>query len=53
MYSLKHLHVRTKRELQDALFMSQREENDFIIEVESSIDANTSFHRFLKNNYSS
>lgn len=40
-------------ELQDALFMSHHEENDCIIEVESSIDANTDFHRFFKNNYSS
>ncbi|XP_022149055.1 protein PHYLLO, chloroplastic isoform X2 [Momordica charantia] len=47
-HGLKHLHVRTKRELQDALLMSQREENDFIIEVESSIDANTSFHSLMR-----
>ncbi|XP_022992379.1 protein PHYLLO, chloroplastic isoform X2 [Cucurbita maxima] len=47
-HGLKHLHVRTKMELQDALFMSQCEENDCIIEVESSIDANTSFHSVLR-----
>lgn len=39
-------------ELQDALCLSHHEENDCIIEVESSIDANTAFHRFVKKNYS-
>uniref|UniRef100_A0A0A0KQZ1 Mandelate racemase/muconate lactonizing enzyme C-terminal domain-containing protein n=1 Tax=Cucumis sativus TaxID=3659 RepID=A0A0A0KQZ1_CUCSA len=47
-HGLKHLHVRTKKELQDALFMSHHEENDCIIEVESSIDANTTFHSVLR-----
>ncbi|TYK09049.1 protein PHYLLO [Cucumis melo var. makuwa] len=47
-HGLKHLHVRTKMELQDALCLSHHEENDCIIEVESSIDANTAFHSVLR-----
>ncbi|XP_038893380.1 protein PHYLLO, chloroplastic isoform X5 [Benincasa hispida] len=47
-HGLKHLHVRTKMELQDALFQSHHEENDCIIEVDSSIDANTTFHSVLR-----
>ncbi|XP_057478284.1 protein PHYLLO, chloroplastic isoform X2 [Actinidia eriantha] len=44
-HGVKHVKVRTKMELQDALLTSQREEIDMIIEVESRIDANASFHR--------
>lgn len=32
-------------ELQDALLTSQQEEIDWIIEVDSCIDANATFHR--------
>ena len=47
MCSVKHLLVQTKVELQDALFISQYDEMDCVIEVESSIDANATFHRLL------
>uniref|UniRef100_F6HGF9 Uncharacterized protein n=1 Tax=Vitis vinifera TaxID=29760 RepID=F6HGF9_VITVI len=50
--SMKHLEVRTKIELQDALFTSQQENRDCVIEVESCIDSNAAFHShraFLKN----
>ena len=43
--SMKHLEVRTKIELQDALFTSQQENRDCVIEVESCIDSNAAFHR--------
>lgn len=43
--SIKHLEVRTKIELQDALFASRQENRDCVIEVESSIDFNATFHR--------
>lgn len=45
--SVKHLEVQTKAELHDALFSSQAEEDDCVIEVSSSIDANATFHRLL------
>ena len=44
---MKHLEVQTKAELHDALFTSQSEEMDCVIEVASSIDANANFHRLL------
>ncbi|XP_057963060.1 protein PHYLLO, chloroplastic isoform X2 [Malania oleifera] len=47
-HGVKHLHVRTKVELQDALFSSQQRETDCVIEVESCIDANASFHSKLR-----
>jgi hypothetical protein len=47
MCSVKHLLVQTKVELQDALLISQHDEMDCVIEVESSIDANATFHRLL------
>jgi isochorismate synthase/2-succinyl-5-enolpyruvyl-6-hydroxy-3-cyclohexene-1-carboxylate synthase/2-succinyl-6-hydroxy-2,4-cyclohexadiene-1-carboxylate synthase/O-succinylbenzoate synthase len=47
MCSVKHLLVQTKRELQDALLASQYDKIDCVIEVESSIDANATFHRLL------
>jgi hypothetical protein len=50
MCSVKHLLVQTKVELQDALFRSQYDEMDCVIEVESSIDANATFHRLLGSN---
>lgn len=45
MYSVKHVQVQSKIELQDALFTSQHEDVDCVIEVESCIDANATFHR--------
>lgn len=50
MCSVKHLPVQTKVELQDALLISQHDEMDCVIEVESSIDANATFHRLLGSN---
>jgi hypothetical protein len=50
MCSVKHLLVQTKVELQDALLISQYDEMDCVIEVESSIDANATFHRLLSSN---
>ena len=44
---MKHLEVQTKTELHDALLSSQSEEEDCVIEVLSSIDANATFHRLL------
>ena len=44
---MKHVEVQTKVELHDALFRSQYEEMDCVIEVASSIDANATFHRLL------
>ena len=43
--SIKHLEVCTKIELRDALFTSQQENRDCVIEVESCIDSNAIFHR--------
>ncbi|KAJ7943266.1 protein PHYLLO, chloroplastic [Quillaja saponaria] len=48
-HGVKHLHVQTKLELEDALSTTQHEEIDCVIEIESSIDANANFHRLLKN----
>lgn len=45
MCSVKHVQVQTKNELQDALFASQREDADCVLEVESGIDTNVAFHR--------
>lgn len=44
--SVLHLHVQTKMELQRALSICQQLERDCVIEVESSIKSNSSFHRF-------
>jgi len=46
IYSVKHLVVRTKSELQHALWKSQKDQDDCVIEVESSIADNAKFHRF-------
>lgn len=46
-FSVMHLHVKTKVELEDALLTSQDNEVDCVIEVESCIDANATFHRFV------
>lgn len=34
-------------ELEDALVAAQQEETDCIVEIESSIDSNAKFHRFV------
>ncbi|EXB44935.1 Protein PHYLLO [Morus notabilis] len=47
-HSVKHLEVQTKAELHDALFSSQAEEDDCVIEVSSSIDANATFHSTVR-----
>ncbi|KAI7758074.1 hypothetical protein M8C21_033587 [Ambrosia artemisiifolia] len=47
-HGVKHVHVHTKYELQNALIKSQHEEVDIVIEVESSIDANANFHSNLR-----
>ncbi|KAK1425534.1 hypothetical protein QVD17_20887 [Tagetes erecta] len=47
-HGVKHVHVRTKAELQNALIKSQHEEFDCVIEVESSIDANANFHGTMR-----
>ncbi|KAF2321397.1 hypothetical protein GH714_040986 [Hevea brasiliensis] len=43
--SVRHLQVKTKVELRDALLVSQHQKTDCVIEVESSISANAIFHR--------
>ncbi|CAK9155708.1 unnamed protein product [Ilex paraguariensis] len=45
---VKHVQVQTKIELLDALFTSQQDDTDCVIEVESSIDANANFRSSLK-----
>ncbi|CAL5421440.1 unnamed protein product [Camellia sinensis] len=45
---VKHVQVQTKMELQNALLTSQQGEIDWIIEIESSIDANATFHSKLR-----
>ncbi|XVE91706.1 hypothetical protein REPUB_Repub01dG0034000 [Reevesia pubescens] len=47
-HGVKHLEVKTKMELHDALFSSQQGETDCVIEVESSIDANAIFHSYVR-----
>eukprot|EP00257_Ricinus_communis_P024903 XP_025012317.1 protein PHYLLO, chloroplastic isoform X2 [Ricinus communis] len=47
-HSVRHLLVKTKKELEDALLTSQREQTDRVIEVESSISANSAFHSTLR-----
>ena len=44
---IKHLHVKTKAELEEALSVAQHEQVDCMVEIESSIDANANFHRFI------
>ncbi|XP_050226145.1 protein PHYLLO, chloroplastic isoform X2 [Mercurialis annua] len=48
-HSVRHLQVKTKMELRDALVTTQQEETDCVIEVDSSISANSTFHSTLKN----
>ncbi|CAN6675731.1 unnamed protein product [Malus baccata var. baccata] len=47
-HGVMHLLVKTKVELEDALFTSQDNEVDCVIEVESCIDANATFHSTLR-----
>ncbi|CAI8583567.1 unnamed protein product [Vicia faba] len=49
-HSIKHLHVKTKAELEEALYVAQHEKMDCLVEIESSIDANANFHSILKKN---
>ncbi|ONK69405.1 uncharacterized protein A4U43_C05F22510 [Asparagus officinalis] len=46
-HSVKHLLVRTKSELQCALWKAHKDQNDIVIEVESSIADNSKFHRTI------
>ncbi|XP_074383455.1 protein PHYLLO, chloroplastic isoform X2 [Apium graveolens] len=48
-HGIKHVHIHTKIDLQDALTTSQHEALDTVIEVESCIEGNTNFHSCLKN----
>lgn len=47
-HSIKHLYVKTKAELKEALYVAQHEKMDCMVEIESSIDANANFHSILK-----
>lgn len=47
-HGVKHLKVQSKVELQDALLASQMDREDFVIEVDSTIDANAAFHSMLR-----
>ncbi|TKY49620.1 PHYLLO protein [Spatholobus suberectus] len=47
-HGVKHLHVKTKAELKEALCIAKHEQMDCMVEIESSIDANASFHSILK-----
>lgn len=46
-HSVRHLQVRTKMELREALMIAEQEQTDCLIEVESSIEDNAKFHRTL------
>ncbi|CAA6670669.1 unnamed protein product [Spirodela intermedia] len=47
-HSVRHLHVQTKMELQLALSICQQSQRDSVIEVESTIKSNSTFHSILK-----
>ncbi|KAJ8564701.1 hypothetical protein K7X08_001161 [Anisodus acutangulus] len=47
-HGVKHLKVQSKMELRDALLASQMNKEDFVIEVDSTIDANAAFHSTLR-----
>ncbi|KAB2090362.1 hypothetical protein ES319_A03G118500v1 [Gossypium barbadense] len=47
-HGVKHLEVKTKMELHEALISSQKGDTDCIIEVESSIDSNATFHSYIR-----
>lgn len=46
-HSVRHLRVKTKVELQEALLKFEHEKTDCVIEVESGIGANSTFHSTL------
>ncbi|XP_065045713.1 protein PHYLLO, chloroplastic-like isoform X3 [Musa acuminata AAA Group] len=46
-HSVKHLLVRTKTELHNALCKCRQQQTDCVIEVESSIEGNTYFHSIM------
>ncbi|EPS67916.1 hypothetical protein M569_06857, partial [Genlisea aurea] len=48
-HSVKHISVRSKMELEDALLTSQREVTDCVVEIESGIEENFSIHSMLRN----
>ncbi|KAG8366507.1 hypothetical protein BUALT_Bualt17G0087200 [Buddleja alternifolia] len=48
-HGVKHVQVQTQTELNDALFTSQKEDVDCVVEVESGIDTNVAFHGNLRN----
>ncbi|KAL6529268.1 hypothetical protein OROGR_014891 [Orobanche gracilis] len=48
-HGVKHVQVQTKSELEDALFTSQREDVDCVVEVDSEIDTNVAIHSNLRN----
>ncbi|XP_043715830.1 protein PHYLLO, chloroplastic isoform X2 [Telopea speciosissima] len=48
-HSVKHLHVRTRMELEHALLLSGHAPTDYVIEVESCIEDNATFHSILMN----
>ncbi|KAL5160110.1 Protein PHYLLO, chloroplastic [Glycine soja] len=47
-HGVKHLHVKTKAELKEAMCVAQHEQMDCMVEIESSINANANFHSILK-----
>ncbi|MED6110114.1 hypothetical protein PIB30_040017 [Stylosanthes scabra] len=47
-HGIKHLHVKTKAEFEDALRLAQHEQVDCMVEIDSSIDANANFHSILR-----
>ncbi|TYI93767.1 hypothetical protein E1A91_D02G156900v1 [Gossypium mustelinum] len=47
-HGVKHLEVKTKIELHEALISSQKGDTDCVIEVESSIDSNATFHSYIR-----
>lgn len=46
--SVNHRMVRTKKELEDTLEWVSRSPLNWVVEVESNIERNTEFHRFLQ-----
>ncbi|KAJ0986775.1 hypothetical protein J5N97_005131 [Dioscorea zingiberensis] len=51
-HGVKHLHVRTKVELQHALWSSQKDQTDCLIEVESCIEDNANYHSVMRKSVS-
>ncbi|CAN8236071.1 unnamed protein product [Cochlearia groenlandica] len=47
-HGVRYVHVGTKSELEDALFVPSMEEMDCVVEVESSIDSNATVHSTLE-----